>query len=160
MQTGLTQPSRLTFLTDKLMRHLGKLEFIAVFMPVILLTVDCALIKLTGMTSLPYVFFDTKGYVFAALAGIAVLALVMAEIKPAVMGNDFSVKVNIGYGNLWLPKNTTELLIDSYFKKRKLGEKTYLTLVFVWLEMFAMFLYGTLVAIVIYKNYLKSIMFG
>lgn len=160
MQVGLMHLSKLILLTDKLMRHLGKLEFIVGFMPVILLAADCALIKLTGMTSLPYGFFDTKGYLLAALAGIVVLALVIAEIKPVVMGNDFSVKVNIGYGNLWLPKNTTELLIDSYFKKRKLGEKTSLTLVFVCLEMSAMFLYGTLVAIVIYKSYLKSFMFG
>jgi hypothetical protein len=31
---------------------------------------------------------------------------------------------------------------------------------FVGLEMLAMFLYGTLVALLIYKNYLRSIMFG
>ena len=154
------QLSRLIILTDKLMRHLGKLEYLVVFMPVILLIADCALIKLTGMATLPYGFFDTKGYLLAALVGIVVLALVMAEIKPVVMGNDFSVTVNVGYGNLSLPKNTTEKLVDSYFKKRKLGEQTCLVLVFVCLEMSAMFLYGTLLAIVIYKGYFKSIMFG
>ena len=160
MQAGLAQLSRRILLTDKLMRHLGKLEFLFVFMPVILLMADCALIKLTGIATLPYGFFDTKGYLFTALGGIVVLALAMAEIKPAVMGNDFSVKVNVGYVNLSLPKNTTELLVDSYFKKRKLGEKTCLVLVFVCLEMSAMFLYGTLLAIVIYKGYFKSIIFG
>jgi hypothetical protein len=160
MQAGLAQLSRRILLTDKLMRHLGKLEFLVVFMPVILLMADCALIKFTGIATLPYGFFDTTGYLFTALGGIVVLALVMSEIKPAVMGNDFSVKVNVGYGNLSLPKNTTELLVDSYFKKRKLGEKTCLLLVFVCLEMSAMFLYGTLLAIVIYKGYFKSIMFG
>ncbi len=160
MQADLVQLSRLILLTDKLMRHLGKLEFMVVFMPVILLIADCALIKLTGMVSLPHSFFDSKGYLLAALVGIVVLALVLAEIKPAVMGNDFSVTVNVSYGNLSLPKNTTELLVDSYFKKRKLGEKTWVVLVFVYFEISAMFLYGTLLAIVIYKNCLKSIMFG
>ena len=142
------------------MRHLGKLEFMVVFMPVFLLMADCILIKLTGMAELPYGFFDTKGYLLAALVAIVVLALVMSEIKPVVMGNDNSVTVNAGYGNLSLPKNTTEKLVESYFKKRNSGEKPWLVLVFVCLEISAMFLYGTLLAIVVYKGYVKSIMFG
>jgi hypothetical protein len=160
MQADELQPSGIVLFTDRLMRHLGKLEFIAVFLPVVLLVADCVLFKLTGITSLPYGFFGTKGYLLAALVVIFVLALIMAEIKPSVIGNDFSVTVNVGLGNISLPSNTTDKLIESYFKKRKSGEKTGLVLVFVGLEMLAMFLYGTLVALIIYKNYLQNIMFG
>lgn len=160
MQAERMQASRMVLLTDRLMHHLGKLEFIVVFMPVILLAADCALLKFTGNTTLPYVYFDTKGYLLAALLAIVVLALIMAELKPSVMGNDYSVTVNVGLGNISLPSNTTDKLIDSYFKKRKSGERIRRVLVFVGLEMAAMFLYGTLVALTIYKNYLQSIMFG
>jgi hypothetical protein len=160
MQAGPVQLPKLTLLADKLMCHLGKVEFTVVFMPVMLLVADSALVKLTGMASLPYGFFDTKGYLLAALVGIVVLALVLAELKPRVMGNDFSVKVNAGYGNIWLPKNTTELLVDNYFRRRKSGEKTGLVFVFVFLELSAMFLYGTLLALMIYKGYFKSIISG
>jgi len=147
-------------LIDKLMRHLGKVEYIIGFMPVILLVADCALLKFHGTTILPYRFIDTKGYLLAALVGIVVLALIMAEIKPSVMGDDASFTVNVGLGNISVPANTTEKLMESYFKRRKSGEATWLVLVFVALEMPAMFLYGSLVALLIYKNYLKSIMFG
>uniref|UniRef100_Q47FK7 Uncharacterized protein n=1 Tax=Dechloromonas aromatica (strain RCB) TaxID=159087 RepID=Q47FK7_DECAR len=160
MQADQAQPSGIILFADRLMRYLGKLEFIAVFLPVILLVADCVLLKRTGIATLPYGLFDTKGYLLAVLVVICVLALIMAEIKPSVMGNDFSVTVNVGLGNISLPSNTTDKLIESYFKKRKSGEKTCLVLVFVGLEMVAMFLYGTLVALTIYKYYLQSTMFG
>jgi hypothetical protein len=81
-------------------------------------------------------------------------------MKSSALGSDTSATVNLGFGNLSLPKNTTEKLIESYFNRRKSGESIRLVVMFVGLEMLAMFLYGTLVALLIYKNYLRSIMFG
>ena len=147
-------------LMDRMVHQLGKLEFVAVFIPVVFLAADCALLHLTGITVLPYQIFDTKGYLLAALIAIVILAVVLSEMKSSALGSDTSVTVNLGFGNLSLPKNTTEKLIESYFNRRKSGESIRLVVMFVGLEMLAMFLYGTLVALLIYKNYLRSIMFG
>ena len=92
-------------LMDRMMHQLGKLEFVAVFIPVVFLAADCALLHLTGITVLPYQIFDTKGYLLAALIAIVILAVVLSEMKSSALGSDTSVTVNLGFGNLAIQRD-------------------------------------------------------
>jgi hypothetical protein len=160
MQHSTDRASGLVLVADKLMKHLAVLDFIACFSPVFLLAADFALLKVFGATLIPYGIFDTNGYLLAAFLGIVLLALPMVEIKPRVIGHDATTPANTSWSSMPPSLNTTDRLMESYFMKRKSGEPVWLVLVFVGLEMPAMFLFGTLVALTIYKNYLQTIMFG
>lgn len=140
------------------MRHLPALEWLAAASPLAIVVLDTLLMKFLGVSVVPYSIFGSKGYLLSAFLGILALALVMAEISPSALGSDARTNIELGWTTLSLPGvNTTDRLRHKYFEKKKAGESVRRILIFVTLEIPAMFLFGTLVALLIYLGYLRAL---
>jgi hypothetical protein len=142
-------PTIKTFL-DGLIRHLQVVEFSSVFLPLVLIVIDIAAGSLTNINLIDYKFFGSYLSVYGCLFLIVLFAVLLSSIKDRALGKDNSLTV---YG-LNLPRNTTTLIQNAYSLKSANNESVQAIVTFVFLQLIAMFLYGVLLAIFIFKSYL------
>jgi hypothetical protein len=133
-----------------LIENLQAVEFASVFLPLLLMIGDIFIGRLTSINLIDYVFFGSYMSIYGCLLLIFAFAILLSSIKDRALGKDNSLCV---YG-LNLPKNTTALIQESYSLKSAKKESVQAIVVFVLCELIAMFLYGTLLAIFIFKLYL------
>lgn len=130
--------------------NLNIVEFASVFLPLFLMIGDLFAGYLIDFNFINYGFIGSYGYIYGSLALMVLIALLLSLIKDSALGADNSLSV---FG-LSLPKNTTELIQESYSRKLAKNESVQTVIVFVFFELVLMFLYGTILAILILKLYL------